>query len=378
MSATDWTYGDPERALTLPSKYFYDQSLHERERDQIFMHSWHLIGHRNELAEPGAFIKRDIFDQSVIAACDRKGEVHAFHNVCQHRGNRLVTEDRGKQSGVFRCPYHSWCYGHDGKLKNAPRSDRLKGFRKEDFAIPNVRIEEFAGFYYFNLDPDAPSMKELFPGAEDEMLRVFPDMDSMRLVQESDVVIPANWKVIMDNSIEGYHFRLSGPCHVDLAALIDFDGYTLTTHDKWWTYIGPPNRDVTEAYGVSLGRKPNDRDCFFNIGMWPNNTFYQFPFSEMLGTFIIIPYGPEHSILRFGYYTPYEEFPEISKNAMQWMNDELGPEDIELNKTTQKGLRSFGYDQGRYMIDEDRSNESEHLVYHFHTLVYQSLWEEAA
>lgn len=378
MSAHEWAHEDPERALTLPSRYFYDQELHERERDQIFMRSWHLLGHRNELAEPGAFIVRDIFDQSVVGACDRKGNVHAFHNVCQHRGNRLVTEARGKQSGVFRCPYHSWCYGHDGSLKNAPRSDRLKGFRKEDFRIPNVRVEEFAGFYYFNLDPEAPSMHELFPGADEEMYRVFPHLDSMRLVQESDVVIPANWKVIMDNSIEGYHFRLSGPCHVDLAALIDFDGYTLSQYDKWWTYIGPPNRDVTEAYGISLGRKPTDQDCFFNIGMWPNNTFYQFPFSEMLGTFIMIPIGPEHSILRFGYYTPHEELPEISKAAMQWMNEDLGPEDIELNKTTQKGLRSFGYDQGRYMIDEARSNESEHLVHHFHTLVYRSLWEEAA
>ncbi len=376
MSLHEWSYSDPERAFTLPSKYFYDQDLHELEKERIFMGAWHVLGHRNELARPGAFVVRDIFDQSVIGACDRQGQVHAFYNVCQHRGNRLVTATRGVQSAVFRCPYHSWCYGHDGSLKNAPRSDRLKDFRKADFGIPNVRVEEFGGFYYFNMDPNARSMKELFPDAEEEMYRVFPDLDAMQLVQETDVVVPANWKVIMDNSIEGYHFRLSGPCHVDLASLIDFTGYTLKQHDKWWTYIGPPNMDVTEAYGLSLNRRPLQRDCFFNIGLWPHNTFYQFPFSELLGTFIILPAGPEQSILRFGYYSAHDDLPEVSKAAMRWMNEDLGPEDIELNKTVQKGLHSFGYDQGRYMIDEQRSNESEHLVHHFHTLVYQSLWDK--
>lgn len=373
-----WDYSNPERALTLPSRYFYDPALFDREKDRIFMGAWHLLGHRNELSRPGSFIVREIFDQSVVGACDRDGKVHAFHNVCQHRGNRLVTTTRGVQAGVFRCPYHSWSYGHDGSLKNAPRSDRLDGFCKADFAIPQVRVEEFAGFYYFNMDPNAPSMKSLFPEAEEKIYQVFPDLDSLHLVDETEVTVPANWKVIMDNSIEGYHFRLSGPCHVNLASLIDFTGYELAQHDKWWTYIGPPNMDVTEAYGQPLNRRPHERDCFFNVGLWPNNTFYQFPFSGLLGTFIMIPSGPDESILRFGYYSSHEgdALPAISQAAMAWMNTELGPEDITLNTTVQKGLHSLGYDQGRYMIDAQRSNESEHLVHHFHTLVYQSLWPE--
>ena len=59
---------------------------------------------------------------------------------------------------------------------------------------------------------------------------------------------------------------------------------------------------------------------------------------------------------------------------MTWMNEELGPEDIGLNVSVQKGLRSFGYDRGRYMVDAERGNESEHLVHHFHSLVHQSVW----
>src|SRR5699024_11212226 len=97
---------------------------------------------------------------------------------------------------------------------------------------------------------------------------------------------------------------------------------------------------------------------------------------EMLGTFIMIPAGPEHSILGFGYYCAHDEVPEITKAAMQWMNNDLGPEDIELNKTVQQGLHSFGYNQGRYMIDEQRSNESEHLVYRCRSRVCTALWSQ--
>jgi choline monooxygenase len=82
---------------------------------------------------------------------------------------------------------------------------------------------------------------------------------------------------------------------------------------------------------------------------------------------------PEKSLLRFGYYRPERPMPKVTEASIRWMNEELGPEDIQLNVTTQKGLRSFGYDQGRYLVDAERSNQSEHLVHHFHSLVYQSL-----
>ncbi|SDL99801.1 choline monooxygenase [Modicisalibacter muralis] len=368
-----WDAQEPENARTLPSRYFYDDALFQQEKERIFMPAWHFGCHVNELAEPGAYVVRDIFDQSVILMSDRQGEIHAFHNVCQHRGNRLLNEPRGVQKGVIRCAYHSWCYGQDGTLRSAPRSDRLIAFEKSDYNIPQVRVEIFASCVYFTFDDTAAAMQELFPGAEQALYDAVPGLAEMQLIEEQDVVIPANWKVIMDNSIEGYHFRLSGPCHVDLASLIDFDGYRLRHQDNWWTYAAPAKQDASEAYGVPLSRAPHARDQFFNIGIWPHNTLYQFPFSEFLGTFMIIPLDAERTLLRFGYYSAHDTLPEVSRASIAWMNEELGPEDIELNITVQKGLHSLGYDQGRYMIDAQRSNESEHLVHHFHRLVYRAL-----
>ena len=258
-------------------------------------------------------------------------------------------------------------------LKNAPRSERLPDFDKSDFGLKPVKVETLGSFVFMNLDPNAAPLGDTAPGAEAKMQQFLPDLAGMKLISEVDVIVPANWKIIMDNSIEGYHFALSGPVHKELASLIDFRKYSLEAHDKWWTYIGPPRGNPEAAYGVSLNGATWQTDSFFNIGIWPNTTFYCFPYADLCGTFVMIPLEPEKSLLRFGYYGPDRATPDVTTACIKWMNEKLGPEDIELNVTNQRGLRSFGYNQGRYLIDAERSNESEHLVHHFHSMVHQAI-----
>lgn len=376
---TSWDQSDQKLGKTMPSSFFFDPGVFQEEKREIFFKSWHCIGHVNEFKEPGTYLTQDIFEQSVVVVSGRDGQIRAFHNVCQHRGNRLLTERRGKVPAVLRCPYHSWCYGLDGALRSAPRSDCLKDFDKTLYGLKPVRVETYASFVFVNLDDNAKSVAEMgiggqYGSAEAEMRHFLPDLDNVRLVDEVDVVVPANWKVIQENSIEGYHFDLSGPVHKHLASLIDFSSYRLKQYGEWWTYMAPPNAGATQAYGLPIEGATWQTDWFFNIGLWPNTTFYCFPFCDMVSTFIMIPLGPEKSLLRFGYYAPANrETPALTKAAIAWMNKELGPEDIQLNVSNQKGLHSFGFDQGRYLIDADESNQSEHLVHHFHKLCYDAI-----
>lgn len=369
-----WDYADTDRAKSLPAPFFYDREVFDAEKGQIFYKSWHLVGHVNELKEPGSYFVQDIFDQSVIVLAGKDGQIRAFHNACQHRGNRLLNDRRGRIAAVLRCGYHSWCYGWDGALRSAPRSECLKDFDKAEYSLKPVRCEIHASFVYVSLDINAQPIAEMAPGAEEEIRRFLPDLDRLKLVEEVDVVVPANWKVIQENSIEGYHFDLSGPAHKHLAALIDYKSYRLREYGKWWTYMAPPNAKTSLAYGQPLEGATWQTDWFFNIGLWPNATLYCFPFTDMVGTFIMIPLEPEKSLLRFGYYAPEQrEMPTVTKAAIAWMNKELGPEDIALNVSNQKGLHSFGFNQGRYLIDPERGHQSEHLVHHFHKLCYQAI-----
>ena len=141
VKSLDWPDTAPERALTLPARYFYDEEIFKAERERIFYPAWHCVGHVNELAEPGQFLTFDILDQTIVVLRGDDGQIRAFHNVCQHRGNRLLEARRGKLGSVLRCGYHSWCYGRDGSLKSAPRSERLPDFDRKDYGLKGVRTE---------------------------------------------------------------------------------------------------------------------------------------------------------------------------------------------------------------------------------------------
>jgi len=373
-SATpNWSVADQEAGLAMPARYFYDAQVFEAEKARIFMKSWHLVGHLNELREPGSFVTHDIFEQSVIVVAGRDGVIRAFHNVCQHRGNRLVQVRRGK-AAALTCGYHAWTYALDGCLRGAPQAQNLPGFNKQAHGLKPVRVEVFAAFVFVNLEPQAQPIHRMANGAEAQIRRYVPDLDRLTLVEEIDLPVAANWKVIQENSIEGYHFEHSGPAHKQLVELIDFSGYRLEAHGEWWTYVGPPKEGTTEAYGLPLAGATWQSDWFFNFGLWPNVTLYVFPYADVVGTFIMTPTGPETSTLRFGYYgVEGRPLPKVSEACIRWMNDDLGPEDVRLNLSMQKGLRSMGFERGHLVVGEQLTNRSEHLVRHFEKLCHDAI-----
>ena len=126
-------------------------------------------------------------------------------------------------------------------------------------------------------------------------------------------------------------------------------------------------------FGVPIAGHPYQTATYVNWWLFPNTCIYTVPYVDLVATFQIIPLEAEKTFVRFGYYGPDRPETPVTTACKAWMNDALGPEDIDLNITVQQGLKSFGFDQGRYMIDAEESAESEHLVLHFHKLLYQAL-----
>jgi Rieske 2Fe-2S family protein len=92
-----------------------------------------------------------VADDSVIITRATTGAIHAFHNVCRHRGTRLCTEDSGSFAGTIQCPYHSWTYGLDGRLVGAPHMDDVPHFRKEEYPLHAVQTDEWDGHVFVNM-----------------------------------------------------------------------------------------------------------------------------------------------------------------------------------------------------------------------------------
>ena len=194
----------------IPAAPYYDPAYFELEREAVFKRTWLQIGHVSEIAEPGSFIQRpiEVAKTSVLIVHGKDGKIRAFHNICTHRGTKLVEKPSGKASS-FICPYHSWNYGYDGALRSAPDFE-LFHLSKADCGLAKVSVDVCGGLVFINLDPEpAQSLRE-FLGPLVEKLEMLPSATATTF-SEYVYEIDANWKVTYDNFQETYHLRAIHP-----------------------------------------------------------------------------------------------------------------------------------------------------------------------
>ena len=154
MNRTSVTEGGPVHALE--ARDYTDPTVYDEEKRQIFTRTWQFACHASELASPGDYVAFEIFELPMFVVRDGDHSIRAFHNVCMHRAHLLV-EGSGNAKALV-CPYHSWTYELDGRLRRAPNQDKVPGFDPSAICLTAARIENFCGFVFVNLDPDAAPM----------------------------------------------------------------------------------------------------------------------------------------------------------------------------------------------------------------------------
>lgn len=364
---------DPLTSYTLPSVWYHDREIHEMERTRVFHRGWNFVCHRNEVANPGDYAAMDICGESVAVVRGRDGELRGFFNVCQHRGHKLLT-GRGSLRASIVCPYHAWSYGLDGELRAARGSDKMPGFDKSEFCLNRVRIEEYGGFVFANADAGAKPLSEQMPGLDAAMAEWYPDLDNLEFHSRTDFEIAANWKVVVENAIEGYHFDLSGECHRSFSETMNRKkGNAVTNHEGWISFFIGPGESTNTAYPFPReGGGQTDHYAAFVV--FPNLVFYTLPYANFVSAFLTVPTGPETSRLESYMYVPRGAgIDETTEQAIEFFNKRLSPEDIELNVGVQAGLRSRGYEQGRFIVDMDDTLRSEHTVHYFQKMVVDAV-----
>ncbi|MEM7123898.1 MAG: aromatic ring-hydroxylating dioxygenase subunit alpha [Pseudomonadota bacterium] len=358
---------DPGRSYTMASRYYIDPDVLVLEQDRIFARSWFFVGHESRLAEPGAYMAVDFADEGIMLVRGRDGVLRAFYNVCQHRAHRLV-EGEGNLKLTMTCPYHAWAYDLEGKLRTARGCENVDGFDKAEFGLKPVRVETMLGLVFVNLDPDAPALKEQYTGLEEEILNYTPRAGQLAFACHKEYDLQANWKVVIDNFQECYHCEPAHPAFVDL---VEMPTYRNRVHDYWscQTSDKPHARD-SSAYSF----EPGDVDFgYAGFFVWPNLTIWLMPGEPNLMTLQMLPDGPERCHERLDWHSLGGATTQQAADAIAYIDDILQPEDIALCESVFKGLKSRGYDRGRFIVDRDRSHISEHAVHHFHTLVMEAL-----
>lgn len=356
---------DPAHSHTLPGFYYYDPDVYAEEFERIFHRSWQYVGHVSVMPANGDYLVRDLGDQSVFVIRGEDGVLRAFHNVCQHRAHRPL-EGGGNVKGSIVCPYHAWSYALDGRLLRARGAEGLPDFDKSRFGLKPVRMELLCGYAFVNLDADAASLAEVYPGLEAELRGFSPRPEELRCVYRKEYPLAANWKNSVENFSECYHCpgrhkSLSGQA-------LDINSYRIHLRESYHSHRSR-DRGERQGYAVDGGKagRPNE---FGGWLIWPNLSLEVFPGGN-LNVFHHVPVAPERTVQVVEWYFP-DDPPTAEQQAVIDFMSVVREEDLPICESVQKGLHSKGYTQGRFVVD-DGSYMNEHAVHHFQAKVLACL-----
>lgn len=193
---------------TLPPWTYLSEEFHELE-SELFKTNWLLVGHVSSLRECGDFITYDAAGERALVVVDEHGDIKAFHNVCRHRGAKLL-EDSGNCKHRISCPFHGWAYGFDGALINVPLPDTFDNLVKQDHGLRPLPVEVWQGFVFISFTEQSISVAERLHSVVDEVAPY--NIGAMEPLMEAyDDPRPYNWKVIHDIDNEGYHVPIGHP-----------------------------------------------------------------------------------------------------------------------------------------------------------------------
>ena len=356
-----------DHGYTLPSRYYLDADIFEREKEAIFYRNWHYVCHASEIDKPGDYVTTRVADEQLFVIRGHDGELRGFYNVCRHRAHQLLQGSGNTRTIV--CPYHAWSYTTSGELGYARNAENVDGFDPTQFCLPQVKVELFLGFVFINLDLKSDSLAARVPGLEKDIRARIPELDSMTVKAKAEfggIEINAGWKVVIDNYVECYH---CSPAHIDFASIIDMSAYRMETFEGWSRQLGPTIRNENSAYTLPQQSNRQVSSAFWYL--WPNITFNVLPGSPNLSVLTILPIEPGKTSF-IGDQLGTSDF-DPNDDRMAYLANTLGPEDQALCESVQRGLGSRGYDQGLFMVDREKSGIAEHAVHQFHSMVLAAL-----
>lgn len=190
---------------SVPASFYTSQEQFEIERDRVFRRAWLSVARVEDLPRPGDFVHREIppLDAKLLLVRGDDGVIRGFHNSCLHRGVMVVREATG-HADHFRCPYHAWVYGTDGRLRTLPGADMFPAVECGKHGLPAVHTAVWNGFVFVNFASEPEETLEEFLG---EMGRTFAKLpfDAYRHELRFPQRLATNWKHIVNAFTEGYH-----------------------------------------------------------------------------------------------------------------------------------------------------------------------------
>ena len=347
-----------ERAYTPPSRLYRDPKTLDRERECVFARTWQLAGHVSQIgAAPGSYLTVDVCGESILLARDRTGGLNGFHNVCRHRAGPVTVGSGCRAS--FQCQYHGWTYGLDGRLLTTLEFDGVECFDKDRMGLAAVDVAIWENLIFIRMSRDVVEVPlEAYLGEIPDAIRPMA-ISSMSTVEQRDYVLECNWKVYVDNYLEGYHIPI---VHPSLMRELDYAAYRTIT-SRYYSLQHAPIR--ASKSGGAMRRYSSEQGQTQALYYWifPNLMLNVYP--DNFSTNLIVPLSHDKTLTIFEWYFQdghSEKAREKIRETIEF-SDEIQQEDIRICEAVQRGLRSISYDRGRYSVSRENG------VHHFHSLL---------
>ena len=370
-----------EKAHGLPNECYTSKDYTLIERKKLFEDKWIVAGVASSIPEIGDVKPIDILGMPILILRNKQNEVKVFHNVCSHRGVKLVSKS-GKINSLIRCPYHSWSYSLDGELKATPHIGGMNkhsadGFDKSKSNLKEIRSYIWLDLIMININQNEISFEEYIKPLSDRWEKFWPIKDRELIHHSNDfgyfkLNAKCNWKFAIENYCESYHLPWVHPGLNSYSKIEDH-----------YHIQGLPNRFAgqgTVVYNPQFKGKeklpsfpnwPKDKENIAEyVALFPN---------VMLGihkdhyyAYWIEPINHEFTLEHMELYYVGEQAAQANKfkslrkqNHKQW--EDIQKEDVDIIQGMQTGRNSPSYNGGNF------SPVMDNPTHHFHKWVAQNL-----
>jgi len=349
----------------LPGWSYHSKALLDLEKEQLFRNHWQLLGHASDVPNPGDYMAMDIVGERALVVRGKDGAVRAFHNMCRHRGSRVVADDKGTCRNALVCPFHGWVYNLDGTLRGAARPGSFPDLDKTEFGLSPLDVEIWMGFIFVRFrDGPQPSVAELMRPVEAEMAHynVADMVPSFGVWTQKS---PVNWKSVRDVDNEGYHVAMAHPALQDLYGATYFDEpFVNGVSRSFATYNPHAGRRWSVRNYVRIAPEATHlpehlRKAWVYYGMFPNVVIALTPESAQF--YQEFPLSTGETLLRGAIYRHKDESRrQAAARYLSFRIDrETTAEDVQLSVWSNESMRSDAF-AGFYLSDLEYGVRTHH------------------
>jgi carnitine monooxygenase subunit len=335
----------------LPGWTYHSPALFELERTHLFLRHWQIAGHVNEVPGIGDWMAFDLLGERAVVMRGRDGVARAFHNLCRHRGARVVDGAAGTCKGAIICPFHGWVYNLDGSLRGPARPETFGNLDRAEFGLKPVEMEIWHGFVFLRFLPGPqPSVAEWLAPYEEDFAAYRANELLPTALPDWSVELPVNWKSVRDVDNEGYHVALAHPALQDLygrsyrdIALADGLSYSVGEFGDQ-----PGRRWSVRAYVANAPVQdwlpPRLRRVWTYYGGFPNAVIAFTP--ESVQIYQEIPLAPGRTLVTGKLFRRPNETREmrIARYLAYRIDRETSHEDQQLSIWSNESMKSSAFD----------------------------------